>query len=327
MNSEHLTAHEISVREEKQKSPTPHLTFWQNMGINLLLLLATLIWGSTFLVVQDSIKVTGPFTFLALRFSIGAVVLVILFYRRLKRITRAELRAGLIIGMFLFVAYALQTLGLQYTTTSMAAFITSLYVPFVPLFAILFLRQWPGTGVIPSILLSFLGLMLISFNKNFTFSFGLGELLTLGCAIAYALHIVSVSKFAPGADAINLSIIQIALTALLDWIAAPIAREPLVMPPLAIWGSALFLGVFATAFCLVVMNRVQQFISSVRATLGYALEPVWTAAFGYLAGERLGPVTWAGCVCILLAMLVGNIRLNLRLNIRFRVPKRGATTR
>lgn len=313
MNTEHVTTHEISIQEKQKPFITPRLTFWQNMGVNLLLLLATLIWGSTFLVVKDSIKVTGPFTFLALRFSIGAVVLALLFHRRLRRITGAELRAGLIIGLFLFVAYALQTLGLQYTTTSMAAFITSLYVPFVPLFAILFLRQWPGNGVIPSILLSSLGLVLISFNNNFTFSFGLGELLTLGCAIAYALHIISISKFAPGADAINLSIIQIALTALLDWIAAPIAHEPLAMPPLSIWGSALFLGIFATAFCLVVMNRVQQFISSVRATLGYALEPVWTAAFGYLAGERLGPIAWAGCVCILLAMIVGNIR--------FRVPK------
>ncbi|HEY7416563.1 MAG TPA: DMT family transporter [Ktedonobacteraceae bacterium] len=318
MKTEDLTAHEISVQEKQQLPTTLHLTFWQNMGINLLLLLATLLWGSTFLVMKDSIKVTGPFTFLALRFSIGAAVLVILFYRRLKRISWVELRSGLIIGLFLFVAYSLQTLGLQYTTTSMAAFITSLYVPFVPLFAILFLHQWPSKGVIPSILLSFLGLMLIAFHNNFTFSFGLGELLTLGCAIAYALHIVSISKFAPGADAINLSIIQIALTALLSWIAAPIAREPLVMPPLAIWGSALFLGVFATAFCLVVMNRVQQFISSVRATLGYALEPVWTAVFGYFVGERLGPVAWAGCICILLAMVVGNIRLN----IRFRVPKR-----
>jgi drug/metabolite transporter (DMT)-like permease len=314
MDTEHLTAHEISVQERQRSSIATRPTFWQNMGVNLLLLLATLIWGSTFLVVKDSIKVTGPFTFLALRFSIGAVALILMFPRRLRRITEAELRAGLVIGLFLFAAYALQTLGLQYTTTSMVAFITSLYVPFVPLFAILFLRQWPGKGAIPSISLSCLGLVLISFSNNFTFSFGLGELLTLGCAIAYALHIISISKFAPGADAINLSIIQIALTALLDWLAAPIAREPLVMPPLSIWGSALFLGVFATAFCLVVMNRVQQFLSSVRATLGYALEPVWTAVFGYLAGERLGAVTWAGCACILLAMLVGNIR--------FCVPKR-----
>ncbi len=314
MDTEHLTAHEISVQEQQRSSIATRPTFLQNMGVNLLLLLATLIWGSTFLVVKDSIKVTGPFTFLALRFSIGAVALILMFPRRLRRITGAELRAGLVIGLFLFAAYALQTLGLQYTTTSMVAFITSLYVPFVPLFAILFLRQWPGEGAIPSILLSCLGLVLISFSNNFTFSFGLGELLTLGCAIAYALHIISISKFAPGADAINLSIIQIALTALLDWLATPIAREPLVMPPLSIWGSALFLGVFATAFCLVVMNRVQQFLSSVRATLGYALEPIWTAGFGYLAGERLGAVTWAGCTCILLAMLVGNIR--------FRVPKR-----
>jgi drug/metabolite transporter (DMT)-like permease len=150
---------------------------------------------------------------------------------------------------------------------------------------------------------------LLSINATFTFSFGLGEMLILGCALANALHIVLISKFAPQADAINLATIQIALTALLNGIAIPIAHEQLAMPPLPVWGAMLFLGVVATAFTVVVMNSVQQYISSIRATLIYALEPVWTGLFGYFAGERLGVFALIGCACILLAMVLGGLPL------------------
>ena len=121
---------------------------------------------------------------------------------------------------------------------------------------------------------------------------------------------ICISKFAPGVDAINLALVQIALTALLSLIAIPIAREPFVLPPLPVWGSALFMGVAATAFALAVMNSVQQFISSTQATLIYALELVWAGMLGSLAGEHLSLFAWIGCGCILLGMITGELRLS-----------------
>ncbi|MBO0784020.1 MAG: DMT family transporter [Ktedonobacteraceae bacterium] len=298
------SAHLASVRQEAVRRPN-------SLGIGLVLLLATLIWGSTFLVVQRTITLTGPFTFLALRFSIGALTLALIYHRRLIHLTRYELCAGSLMGIILFASYATQTLGLQYTTTSMAGFLTGLYVPFVPLLSILLLRRWPALGAMLGIVLSFCGLTLLSLNEHFALSFGPGEMLILACAVGNALHIVLISKYAPRADAINLSLVQIAITALLSFVAMPIAREPFVLPSWPVWLSCLFMGVLATAFCLAAMNRIQQFISSERATLAYALEPVWTALFGYLAGERLGLLAWIGCGCILLAMLAGNLKLRL----------------
>ncbi len=283
------------------------LALWQRLGIGSMLILVTLIWGSTFLIVQNSIRLTPPFTFLAIRFTIGSLVLGLLFFKRLRQLQQRDVVSGSIIGIFLFAAYALQTTGMQYTNTSTAGFITGLYVPFVPLLSIFLLRQWPSLAALLSILLSFLGLALLSLHEHFTLAFGLGEMLILGCALANALHIISISKFAPQADAINLATVQIAVTALLNLLAIPIAREPLLLPPIGVWGSALFLGVVATAFCLVVMNSVQQFLSSVRATLIYALEPAWAGLFGYLAGERLSWYAWIGCALILLAMLLGGM--------------------
>ncbi|GHO46807.1 DMT family transporter [Ktedonospora formicarum] len=274
-----------------------------------LMILATLIWGSTFLIVQETIKLTGVMTFLALRFSIGALALIVIFHRRLRKLTRYEFFAGSLIGLFLFAGYVLQTAGLRYTTSSEAAFITGLYVPFVTLLSLFILRQVPTRLAVLGVVLSFVGLTLLSTNKELALTFGIGELLMLGCAVANALHIVSVSKFAPKADPMNLATVQVALTALLSALAIPIAGEPLVMPTLPVWLSALFMGVMATAFCLALMNRVQQSVSSTQATLIYALEPVWAGVFGYAVGESLTPLGWIGCACIFLGMVIGELRL------------------
>ncbi len=227
---------------------------WRKVKVNALLVFVTMIWGSTFLIVQHTLKLTGPFTFLAMRFSIGALVLAVIFHKRLAQITRAEIITGSIIGLFLFGTYALQTTGLQYTTSSKAGFITGLYVPLVAILAVPLLGQKPTLGSMLGVMLSVAGLILISVNSSFQFTFGLGELLVMGCAIASALHVICISKFAPRVDAMNLAIVQIALTAVLSFIAMPIAREPFVLPPLPVWESALFMGLAATAFALAVQN-------------------------------------------------------------------------
>ncbi len=292
------------------RSQLPQSERWRNVKVNALLVFVTMIWGSTFLIVQHTLKLTGPFTFLAMRFGIGALVLAVIFHKRLAQITRAEVITGSIIGLFLFGTYALQTTGLQYTTSSKAGFITGLYVPLVAILAVPMLHQKPTLGSMLGVIFSVAGLALISVNSSYQFTFGLGEFLVMGCAIASALHIICISKFAPRVDAMNLALVQIALTAVLSLIAMPIAREPFVLPPLPVWGSALFMGVVATAFALAVMNRVQQFVSSTQASLIYALELVWVGLLGSLAGEQLSLFAWMGCGCIFLGMITGELRLS-----------------
>src|SRR5438876_6933349 len=152
---------------------------WRNVKVNALLVLVTMIWGSTFLIVQHTIKLTGPFTFLAMRFGIGALVLALIFHKRLARITRIEIISGSIIGLFLFGTYAFQTTGLEYTTSSKAGFITGLYVPLVAILAVPMLRQKPTPGSMLGVMLSVAGLALISVNSSLQFTFGLGEFLVM----------------------------------------------------------------------------------------------------------------------------------------------------
>ena len=282
-------------------------------GIDVVLVLVSIVWGSTFLVAKDALAQVSPFTFLALRLGIGALVLGLVFHRRLLRITRAELRGGGLIGLFLFAAYSLQTVGLQYTTVSKSGFITGLYVPLVPLFAVFVLRQWPTRLAAVAVAMSAIGLTLLSITDDFNFDFGLGEFLTLGGAIAATLHIVSVSRFAPRADPLNLAAVQIAVTAALSIVAVPLAGEPVVLPQGSVLWAALFLGVIATAFAIGVMNWAQQFMSSTRATLIYALEPVWAGIFGVaFAGDVLTAPALVGCALIVGGMVVGGLGKNHR---------------
>jgi drug/metabolite transporter (DMT)-like permease len=183
------------------------------------------------------------------------------------------------------------------------------------------LRQKPALKAIIGMGLSVVGLVLLSINQQFNLQFGLGEALVLGCAFAFAMHIVCIGKFVPDANAINLAIIQLATTSLLCFIAIPIAGEPIASPPLFVWVVVLLMGVVDFAFCFMMMNRAQQFMSGTRAALMYALEPIWAGFFGLLVGQYLSLLAWIGCGFILLGMVVGSIRFK-KINIK---ALRGAT--
>ncbi len=307
MTINETTVVEATISTRSQQTPIERQ---RKLRANALLIVVTMIWGSSFLIVQHTLTLVGPFTFLAMRFGFAVLVLAFLFRKRLIHITYTEILTGSIIGLFLFASYAFQTVSLQYTTSSQAGFISGMYVPLVAILAIPLLKQKPTLGGIMGIVLSMSGLVLLSIKNGFQITIGPGEILALACAFASALHVICISKFAPKADAINLTIVQIALTTLLSLIAMPIAKEPFSFPPFPVWGSALFIGVVATAFCLAVMNWVQQFVSSTEAAMFYALELVWVSVLGHFAGDNLSLLGWIGCGCMLSSMVVGEMRLS-----------------
>lgn len=273
-----------------------------------LLALNTFIWGSTFLVVKYLVKISGPFTYIAFSYAVATLILAAIFHKRLARLTWAELRSGLIMGLALFAGYALQASGLQFTSVSKAGFITGLYVPFVPLFYLIFLRHRPKLIAIAGFVLSFLGLFLLSLTNQLTFSIGIGEVLIFGAAVAFAAHIVLIGKFSPNADMTNLAIIQLGLSSLLAFVVMLFTGEMHSAPPLQFWPIIFLMGTVDIAYTLLIMNRVQQFVGGLRATLIYALEPLWAALTGLLlAGDVLSVPAWIGCGCILAGMIVGRL--------------------
>lgn len=257
---------------------------------DLTLLAVAFVWGATFVIVQNAIAFLDPNTFNALRFAIAALfltgVLLVVARRNGRSVFSWKLTAaGLFIGFWLFGGYALQTIGLLYTSPSKAGFITGLSVVLVPLFSYLFLKEamtWPkllGVG------LAVVGLYLLAFSG--TLSLNLGDLLVFGCAICFALQIVFTGRFAPHFAALPLAIVQLWTVALLsllyalffeNWQQALLWNTYLQAD--VFWGL-LITSIFATAFAFLAQTALQKKTSATHVALIFALEPVFAALTAY----------------------------------------------
>ncbi len=261
------------------------------------LVVAAFMFGSTFLLVQDATDDASVTAFLAVRFLFAAALLWPIARRRPS--TTHEIGHGVTAGTCLLVGFVLQTVGLRYTTSSTSAFITYLLVVFVPLITSLLGRAWPAASVVVGVVLAVLGLLLLSGGIQ---GFGLGELLTLGCALAFALHIVVLGRTASRHDPIRLTF----------WQSLTVGAACLVPGALsggyrfgaAVWLAAAFCGMGATALAFSCMVWAQRVVTEARAAIILLLEPVFAALLGYVAGERLGVRGLLGALLILVAVLV-----------------------
>lgn len=281
--------------------------FTRQIQADLWLALVAMMWGATFVVVKNELAYIGPLAFIVLRFTVAFLAMSLIAWRPLARINRAQLAAGILIGIFLFGGYALQTIGLRYTSASKAAFITGLCVALAPLLARLLLGQTPSLLAVAGVVLATTGLALLSMVGDLNLA--LGDLLVLGCAASFALHIVAISHFAPKMDTTTLATVQIGVVP----IAAAVAMTFLEPFPTTIspgtLGVAALMGIFATAFAFTIQTRAQAFTTPTHTALVLSLEPVFGALFAYLiGGERLGGREILGCALILAGMLVAEIK-------------------
>lgn len=276
---------------------------WQ---ADLTLGLIALIWGSTFVIVKNALDAVGPLTFVGFRFALAAAFLAILFRRRTRNLSRADLRAGGVMGLWLTLGYVFQTIGLQTTTSAKAGFITGLSVVIVPVLATLLLRRPPGRGALAGIVAATVGLALLTLNADLRVQSG--DLWVLGCAFAFALHIVTVAHYTSRHDAVRLALVQIATVAVLSTTAAFVFETPRLDLPADTWAAIAFTGVVATALVFSLQVYVQRFTTPTHTALLFSLEPVFAALAGWWwAGEVLGPKELIGCGLILLGMIMAEL--------------------
>lgn len=267
----------------------------------LALLLTTFIWGATFPATKAVLEQIPPFSFLFLRFLLGALLVgggFLLWRLRLHR-EPAVLRASAIATCWLFLGYVLQTVGLRYSTASNSAFITALYVVIVPLILRRFDRRvWLATGI------AMVGLWLLVKPSA---SANVGDLLTLGCAIAFAAHIACLERFTREVDAPSLfawqmmaSVVLLLPTMLIEQAPAQaFAPTTLLLVGLGVTGG-LATGAFA------VQMWVQRIVPAQQVALIFASEPAYAAWLSwYVLGETLDTQGWVGSGLILLAVVVG----------------------
>jgi drug/metabolite transporter (DMT)-like permease len=267
----------------------------------------TMVWGSTFLVVKHALSVSGPLFFVGLRFGAAALVLAMFAGRSLAAITRTELKAGMAIGSAIALGYTLQTIGLASILSSTSAFLTALYVPFVPLMQWLIWRRAPDAAAWSGIALAFAGLVLIAGPGGGSAAFGRGELVTVLCAVAFAGEILLIGAFAGRVDTRRVTAAQLGWASLLAFAAMIPAGEPI--PPFS-WLLAVSVAGLALASAAVqlAMNWAQKTVPPARATVIYAGEPVWGGLFGRLAGDLLLPRALVGAALIVAAIIVSQQR-------------------
>ena len=273
-----------------------------------LLILITMFWGGTFLAVQYAVTLSDPFFFVGLRFAMAACAVALLSLRTLRGLTLVELKAGVAIGVAIAMGYSLQTWGLQSISSSKSAFITAMYVPLVPLLQWLCLGRLPGVMSCIGIVLAFTGLILLAGPGDNLLALGEGELITLVGALAIAAEIILISAWAGKVDVRRVTVVQLATASLVAFIAMVPAGEsvPPLSPSLLMVGAGL--GIFS-AIIQVVMNWAQRSVSPTRATVIYTGEPVWAGIFGRIAGERLPALALLGGACIILGVLVSELKL------------------
>ena len=283
----------------------------RQLHADLALLAVSAVWGLTFVLVKDALGVGGPFTFLALRFGLAALLLGgALFGVRRTREVRPSLVAGLLLGLCLCAGYVFQTLGLQWTSPGRAAFLTSLAVVIVPLIAALVQRRGLSAMVWLGVVMATLGLALLTLGSDLAAGVPIagvwqGDALVLGCAVAFAVHVVLAERYAPRFEPGALTLVQLTLTTLVTAFAAAIVERPTLDQTHALLPAALFTGLFGTVLAITIQLQAQRSTSATHTALIFSTEPVFgaVAAF-FLVGERFSVPALIGCGLILLGMLL-----------------------
>ncbi|AZD35364.1 Permease of the drug/metabolite transporter (DMT) superfamily [Pseudomonas chlororaphis subsp. aurantiaca] len=288
-------------------SSKPSSFFLKLSKAECVLVLITMVWGGTFLTVQHAMTVSGPMFFVGLRFAAAACIVGLFSLRSLRGLTLFELKAGVFIGTAIMLGYGLQTVGLQSIPSSQSAFITALYVPFVPLLQWLFMGKRPGLMPSIGIMLAFTGLMLLSGPSGAALDFSPGEIATLISTVAIAAEIILISSYAGQVDVRRVTVVQLAATSVLSFLMVVPTQEAIPDFSWLLLASALGLGA-ASAAIQVAMNWAQKSVSPTRATLIYAGEPVWAGLVGRIAGERLPALALLGGALIVAAVIVSELK-------------------
>lgn len=275
----------------------------KSLWADFSLLLVTLVWGSTFVIVKWAIEDLPPFPFLAIRFALAFISLLPFLWFQKAHISKGTLLKGAALGVFLFSGYAWQTIGLQYTTASNAGFITGLSVVIVPALVTLTTRTLPRPNLILGILSALVGLAFLSLGDGFQLN--KGDLMVLACAFSFALHIFLVGRYAPQTNATVLASVQILTVSVLSAAFSLLLPQPPMHFSTNAWLGLLITAVPATSLAFFVQTKMQQFTTPTHTALIFSMEPVFSAvAAFFLAGELLTLKGFLGAGLVLGGMLI-----------------------
>ncbi len=271
----------------------------------LALLGVTAAWGSTFFLTKDLLDRVPVLDFLAVRFAIATLAVVVLFPRALSRLSARSRRSAVILGGLYGVAQILQTAGLAHTPASVSGFITGLYVVATPIFAAVLLHQRIGRLTWGAVALALAGLAVLTLSgAGAGLGIGYGESLTFASALLYALHIVGLGAWSTSHEAMGMTIIQLGVITIICFVAT--VPDGIVLPATgADWLSVVYMALVAGALAMAAQTWAQAHLPPTRTAIIMSMEPVFAAFFAVLlGGESLTARMLVGGSMVLAAMLV-----------------------
>lgn len=270
------------------------------------LLMVTVIWGSAFVVMKNSIDVISPTYILAYRFTIAALGMILIFHKSVKTMTRKDIKYGSILGLFLFISYYFQTYGLKYTTASKNAFITTLYVIIVPFLHWLLNKHRPTRNNMFAAVIAVVGLALLSLKGDLTVNFG--DFLTFICGFCFALHMVYIDRYTMCYDPIKLTVMQMASAAVFSWIIALVFEGPCRLTVFADSGvlvSILYLGLISSMLCFLLQTVGQKYLSANTSSILLSFESVFGLVFSVIfLKDEITVRMLIGCVLMFAAAIL-----------------------
>jgi drug/metabolite transporter (DMT)-like permease len=265
------------------------------------LLAMTACWGSTFFLIKDLLDRVPTLDFLAVRFAIASIVLLIAAPRAVARLSPETRKRAAVLGLLYGVAQILQTAGLAHTAASVSGFITGMYVVATPLFAALLLRTRITPLTWAAVALAAVGLGILTLDG---FAVGYGEAITLVAAMLYALHIVGLGAWSTPSEALGMSILQIVVIAAVCLVAT--APDGVVLPAtVSDWLSVAYMAIFAGALAMLGQTWAQAHLPATRTAIIMSMEPVFAAFFAVLVGNESPTLRMVvGGLVVLSAMLI-----------------------
>jgi len=296
----------------------------KQLKADIFLLFITIIWGVSFVLIKDIIEEIPSFAYLTIRFALAFLILSVVYRKHFRKMSRKTIGRGFIIALMLFLGMSFQITGLKYTTASNSALITGFNVILVPVISGLFLKKKPEISSIAGVLMAGCGIFILSGGINLKFN--IGDVLTLICAVGFAMQIIFVDMFANEENAIGLGVLQIGFTALLSagmWLKEGI--EPFAISRELVI-TLVITSILGTALAYVGQVIVQRFTSPTHTALIFTAEPV----FGLIAAlfipdsngvtETLTMRTVFGCILVLLGMLASEFDIKIK-NMFYKIKK------
>ncbi len=273
------------------------------------LLIVAIVWGTGFVASKVAIEATTPMMVMSIRFTVAFLVSSIVFFKHYKNISKETLKAGCIIGFFLFTAFAAQTIGLQFIQAGKQAFLTATNVVMVPFIFWAVKKQRPDRYNFAAAFIMLLGITLLTTDFSAGFSFGAGDSLTLLCAFLFACHIVSIGVFSKDHDPIALTIIQLGFTAVFSLLYTAFTGELTIHIAADGWFNTIYLGLFSTFLAFLLQTVCQKYTSSTHAAIIMSMESVFGSLFSIIIlGDQFTALMFVGCIVIFIGVITAETK-------------------